>query len=105
MKTPLVQPAQPPAATVSEFIATFAVILVAAAGLLLFDSGLATVDTSARKAFAAKEFVAGERLIARGKIDEGVDRLRASSTLDGENAAYVIALAQATLADGHPRAA
>ena len=105
MKTPLVQPAQPPAATVSEFIATFAVILVTAAGLLLFDSGLASVDTRARKAFAAKEFVTGERLIARGKIDEGVDRLRAASTLDGENAAYGIALAQATLAGGHPRAA
>ena len=48
MKTPIVQPAQPPAATVSEFIATFAVILVAIAGLLLFDSALATVPALAR---------------------------------------------------------
>jgi tetratricopeptide (TPR) repeat protein len=105
MKTPIAQPAQPPAATVSEFIATFAVILVAIAGLLVFDSALATVDTTARKASASRQFVTGERMIAEGKVDEGVERLRAASTLDGENAAYGIALAQATLVEGRPRAA
>jgi tetratricopeptide (TPR) repeat protein len=105
MKTPLVQPAQPPAATVSEFIATFAVILAAIAGLLVFDTALATVDVSARKAFATREFATGERLIEEGKRDEGVEHLRAASTLDGDNSSYGIALAQATLADGRPRAA
>ena len=105
MKTPIAQPTPPPAASVSEFIATFAVILVAIAGLLLFDTALATADTSARKALATREFVLGERLIAQGKIEEGVERFRAASTLDGENSAYGVALAQATLADGRPRAA
>lgn len=105
MKTPLVQPAQPPAASVSEFIATFAVILVAIAGLLLFDGALAAVDIGARKALATTEFVMGERLIAQGKTEEGVERFRAASTLDGENPTYGVALAQATLADGRPREA
>ncbi len=105
MKTPIAQPTPPPAASVSEFIATFAVILVAIAGLLLFDTALATADTSARKALATREFVLGERLIAQGKIEEGVERFRAASTLDGENPAYGVALAQATLADGRPREA
>ena len=79
MKTPIAQPTPPPAASVSEFIATFAVILVAIAGLLLFDTALATADTSARKALATREFVLGERLIAQGKIEEGVERFRISS--------------------------
>jgi tetratricopeptide (TPR) repeat protein len=105
MKTPIVQPTPTPAASVSEFIATFAVVLVAIAGLLLFDTGLASVDASARKALAGREFVLGERLLAQGKIEEGVERLRTASTLDGENSAYGIALGQATLADGSPREA
>jgi Flp pilus assembly protein TadD len=105
MKTPVVQPAPTPAASVSEFIATFAVILVTIAGLLLFDTGLASLDVSGRKVFAAREFDTGERLIAEGRIEQGVEHLRAASTLDGENSVYGIALAQATLADGRPRAA
>jgi Flp pilus assembly protein TadD len=105
MKTPVVQPAPTPAASISEFIATFAVILVTIAGLLLFDTGLARIDVSGRKLFAAREFDTGQRLIAEGRIEQGVEHLRAASTLDGENSVYGIALAQATLADGRPRAA
>lgn len=105
MKTPVVQQAPPPAATVSEFIATFAVILAAIAGLLLFDTGLARVDVSRRKGFAAEEFAEGERLIAEGKIEQGIEHVRTASTLDGDHSAYGVALAQATLADGRPHAA
>ena len=103
MKTPLVQPAAPtPTATVSEFIATFAVILAAIVGLLLFDTALAKVDVTQRKAYAAREFGAGERWIAQGRIEEGIEHLRTASTLDGNNSAYSVALAQAILADGRP---
>jgi tetratricopeptide (TPR) repeat protein len=106
MRTPLFQPAAPtPAASVAEFIATFAVILVAIVGLFLFDTALASVDASGRKSFAAREFGTGERLIARGRIEQGIEHLRAASTLDGENPTYGIALAQATLADGRPGSA
>ena len=69
------------------------------------DGALAAVDIGARKALATTEFVMGERLIAQGKIEEGAERFRAASTLDGENPAYGVALAQATLADGRPRQA
>ena len=106
MRTPLVQPAAPtPAASVSEFIATFAVVLAAIVGLLLFDTALARVDISGRKGYAAREFVAGQHLIALGHMDQAIEHLRAATTLDGENSDYGVALAQATLADGRPAAA
>jgi tetratricopeptide (TPR) repeat protein len=105
MKTPIVQPAPPPAASVSEFIATFAVILAVIAALLLFDTALARVDLRTRKSFAAREFRTGEQLLAQGKADQAIDHLRNASTLDGENSGYGIALAQAVLADGQPGAA
>ncbi|MDP9203214.1 MAG: tetratricopeptide repeat protein [Gemmatimonadota bacterium] len=106
MKTPLFQPAAPtPAASVSEFITTFAVILAAIVGLLLFDTALARVDVTERKSYAAREFDTGQRLVAEGRIDRAMEHLRAASTLDGDNSAYGVALAQATLADGRPIAA
>ncbi len=106
MKTPLVQPAAPtPTASVSEFIATFAVILAAVVGLLLFDTALARVDTAERKVVAAREFRAGDQLLAAGQIGPAIERLRTATTLDGQSLAYATALAEATLAEGRPDAA
>jgi Tfp pilus assembly protein PilF len=103
VKTPLFQPAQPtPTATVAEFIATFAVILGTIVGLLLFDTALARVDATERKAFAVREFSMGEGLVAQGQVKLGIEHLRTATTLDGENSAYGVALAQAILADGRP---
>jgi tetratricopeptide (TPR) repeat protein len=90
---------------VSEFISTFAVILAAIVGLLLFDTALAKVDLTERKSSAAREFDTGQRLVARGRMDRAMEHLRAAWTLDGENSTYGVALAQATLADGRPSAA
>jgi len=86
MKTPAVQPAAPPAASVSEFIATFGVILAAIAALLLFDTALAKLDASERKSYAGHEFVAGELLLQQGKIDEAMEHLRTATTLDADKA-------------------
>jgi tetratricopeptide (TPR) repeat protein len=102
MKTPAIQAAPVPSATLSEFIATFAVVLAAIVGLLLFDTGLATVDVRQRKIFAAREFRAGQELITKGSIEQGIDHLRAASTLDAENSTYGVGLAQAILADQRP---
>jgi tetratricopeptide (TPR) repeat protein len=103
MRTPLVQPAAPtPTATVSEFIATFAVILAAIVGLLLFDTALARVDVTTRKTYATREFSAGQALIAKGKTEEGIEHIRTATMLDGGNSEYGVALAQAILADGRP---
>ena len=106
MKTPLVQPAAPtPTASVSEFIATFAVILAAIVGLLLVDTALAKVDSTERKAVAAREYRAGSQLLTEGSIKAAVEHLRTAATLDAQNPAYATALAEATLADGRPDAA
>ena len=102
MKTPVVQPAPPPAASVSEFIATFAIILAAIMVLLAFDTALARVDVKGRQSYAVREFGTGQQLLAQGKIGEAIEHLRTASTLDGENPAYRTALAQAILADGYP---
>jgi Flp pilus assembly protein TadD len=106
VRTPLFQPAAPiPTATVSDFISTFAVILAAIVGLLLFDTALAKVDTTERKAFAAREFGTGQRLLAEEKVEKGIEHLRAATMLDGESSTYGVALAQAILADGRPKEA
>jgi tetratricopeptide (TPR) repeat protein len=102
MKTPAIQAAPVPSATLSEFIATFAIILAAIVGLLLFDTALATVDVRQRKIYAAREFAAGQALITRGGIEPGIEHLRAASTLDADNSAYGVGLAQAILADDRP---
>jgi tetratricopeptide (TPR) repeat protein len=103
MRTPLVQPAAPtPTATVSEFIATLTIVLAAIVGLFLFDTALAKVDVTGRKAYAAREFAAGQQLVAQGKIEQGLEHIRTATTLDADNSAYGIALAQTTLADGRP---
>jgi Flp pilus assembly protein TadD len=105
MKTPVVQPAPTPAATVSEFIATFAIILAAIVVLLAFDTALARVDVNGRQSYARREFATGQQLLAQGKTEEAIEHLRTASTLDGDNSAYGTALAQAILADGQPSAA
>ena len=105
MKTPVAQPAPTPAASVSEFIATFAVILGVIVALLLFDTALARVDIRGRKSYAAREFRTGEQLLSQGKTEQAIEHLRTASTLDGDNSAYGTALAQAILADGRPDAA
>ena len=102
MKTPAIQAAPVPSATLSEFIATFAIILAAIVGLLLFDTALATVDVRQRKIYAAREFAAGQELITKGGIEPGIEHLRAASTLDADNSAYGVGLAQAILADDRP---
>jgi tetratricopeptide (TPR) repeat protein len=103
MRTPLVQPAAPtPTATVSEFIATFAIILAAIVGLILFDTALARVDARERKIYAGREFATGQRLMAAGNTSTATEHLRAATSLDAENPAYATALADAILADGRP---
>jgi len=103
MKTPVIPAPPTPAASISEFIATFAVILAAVVGLVLFDTALARIDSRERKVSAAREFAAGEQLVAKGKNDQAIEHLRSASTLDGENTRYATALADAVLADGRPK--
>jgi tetratricopeptide (TPR) repeat protein len=89
-------------ASVSEFIATFAIVLGAIVGLMLFDTALAGVDSRERKAYAAREFTIGKQLMADKKTSGAIDHLRSATSLDAENHAYVTALAEAILDDGRP---
>ncbi|HST07072.1 MAG TPA: tetratricopeptide repeat protein [Gemmatimonadaceae bacterium] len=103
MKTPLVQPAAPtPTASVSEFIVTFAIVLAAIFGMLLFDTALARVDSRERKAYATREFATAERLMGEKKTSEAIDHLRSATSLDADNSSYATALAEAILEDGRP---
>ena len=103
MKTPVIPAPPTPAASISEFIATFAVILAAVVGLVLFDTALARIDSRERKVSAAREFAAGAQLVAEGKTDQAIEHLRSASTLDDENTRYATALADTVLADGRPK--
>jgi len=103
MITPLAQPASPPpAATSSEFVVTFGIILAAVVGLLVFDTALAKIDSRERAAYAAREFAAGERLMSAKKSGEAIDHLRTATSLQPSRAEYATALAEAILADGRP---
>ncbi|HEY1952562.1 MAG TPA: tetratricopeptide repeat protein [Gemmatimonadaceae bacterium] len=101
MKTPLVQPAAPtPTASISEFVATFAILFGAIFGLILFDTALAHVDSRQRTTYAAHEYATGERLLSEKKTGEAIDHLRSATSLDGENPTYATGLAEAILEDG-----
>ncbi|MFL5638810.1 MAG: tetratricopeptide repeat protein [Gemmatimonadaceae bacterium] len=96
------QPTPPPIASASEFIVTFALVLAAIALLLLFDTGLARVDSEATKVHATREYRIGENLFAQGKVPQAIDHFRTAASLDRENSAYTVALSEAILAEGRP---
>src|SRR6202040_3452347 len=66
---------------------------------------IVSVDVRRRKIFAARGFRAGQELITKGSIEQGIEHLRAASTLDAENSTYGVGLAQAILADQRPAGA
>jgi tetratricopeptide (TPR) repeat protein len=100
---PTAQPTAPtPAASATEFIATFAIALGAIVLLLGFDAGLARVDSAATRAHAASEYQAGESLNTQGKIRDAIDHFRTAATLDHDRSTYTVALAQAILSENHP---
>lgn len=95
----------PPTATVAEFVATLAATIGAIVLLFLVDSALARVDLRGRRAYAAREFAAGERLIAAKKLSGGIERLRTATMLDATNTSYGTALAEAMMTAGKPQQA
>ncbi len=98
-------PSPPPAATASEFITTFASVIAAISVLLVFDTVFAKVDRHATQSRATSEFQAGETLSAVGNFRDAADHLEVAVSLDRENPAYSVALAEATLGRGRPEAA
>jgi tetratricopeptide (TPR) repeat protein len=100
---PTNEPASPPpAASTTEFIATFAAALIAIVLLLGFDTGIAKVDRMATRSNAVREYQTGESLNAQGKIRDAIDHFRTASTLDRDRSSYTVALAQAVLKQNRP---
>ncbi|MFL5483840.1 MAG: tetratricopeptide repeat protein [Gemmatimonadaceae bacterium] len=93
-------PGPTPTASNSEFLLTFAVILVTILLLLGFDTGLARIDKRANSASALSEYKQGQGLFATGHVDDAIDHFRAAATLDRDHSVYTVALAQAFLAQG-----
>ena len=101
MSDPVQQPpGPPPTASTSEFLLTFAVILVTILLLLGFDTGLARIDKRANSASALEEYKRGQSFFIAGKLDQAIDHYRAAATLDRDHSVYTVALAQAILAQG-----
>ena len=106
MSDPVQQPpGPPPTASTSEFLLTFAVILVTILLLLGFDTGLARIDKRANSASALEEYKRGQSFFIAGKLDQAIDHYRAAATLDRDHSVYTVALAQAILAQGRPSVA
>jgi tetratricopeptide (TPR) repeat protein len=91
-----------PSANAAEFIGTFAAILAAIALLLIFDTGIAKVDSDANRSHAASEYQVGESLYAAGKVRDAIDHFRTAASLNRAKLVYSVGLAQAILAQGHP---
>ena len=103
MTDPMVVPT-PPSPTVSapRFIMTLATVLVAILVLLGVDAGLARVDKKETRSVAVIEYQVGTRLMAMGRVRDGIDHLRTAASLDRDKPAYTAALAEAVLAEGRP---
>ena len=106
MSDPVQQPpGPPPTASTSEFLLTFAVILVTILLLLGFDTGLARIDKRANSASALEEYKRGQSFFIARELDQAIDHYRAAATLDRDHSVYTVALAQAILAQGRPSVA
>ncbi|HJP86566.1 MAG TPA: tetratricopeptide repeat protein [Gemmatimonadaceae bacterium] len=106
MSDPSQQPVNPlPAASTSEFLLTFAIILLAIVLLFGFDTALVRIDRAATSATALQEYKRGQSFFAAGKLDEAIDHFRSAATLDRDHSVYTVSLAQAMLAQGRPAVA
>lgn len=106
MADPVGRPAAPlPTASTSEFVATFAVLLVAIVVLLIADEWLARVDRNESRAYAASLYAEGQQLLAAQQPGAARDRIASALAIERTNDRYALGLAEALLADSQPAAA
>ena len=89
-----------PSATAPEFLAAFALILVAIIAFLFLDEWLAKVDREESRAHAASLYAEGRRLLAVHDVDAASDRFASAVAIERANTRYQVALAEAMLAGG-----
>lgn len=87
-------------AATQQFLVTFAGIFALIGLLLVLDFFLARIDKSETSQHAANLYNDGRDLLARGKAADAADQLATAVSLDRNNLAYGLALAQALIADG-----
>lgn len=98
-----IAPAGPPRAapaSAQTFLATFALVFAAIAGLFLFDTFLASVEQRAGRAEAAARYREGEAYLAKGDAGHAVERLKAATAIERTNPRYALALGDALLRAG-----
>ena len=106
MSDPTQQPlSPPPAASTTEFLLTFGVILLAIVLLLGFDKVLAQVDKTATRATALREYKRGQEMWTARQFDDAIDHFRTAATLDRDRSVYTVSLSQAILGQGRPAVA
>jgi tetratricopeptide (TPR) repeat protein len=91
---------RPAAAEAGVFLGTFALILLAMAGLFVADLFLAGLERSERRADAQHFYQEGVRLNSEGKTSQAVDRFQSAVAAERGNPVYQRALAAAMLAGG-----
>lgn len=93
---------RPAAANAGVFLATFALILLAMAGLFAADLFLAGLERRELRAEARHLYEEGVSLSGRGRQKEAVDRFQSAVAAERTNPVYQRALADAMLATGKP---
>ncbi len=83
-----------------SFIATFALVLVAIAGLFTVDLFLAKTDRAESQIEAARLFEEGQTLLKNGASLKAVDKISDAIAIERENRDYLRTLAKAQLAAG-----
>jgi tetratricopeptide (TPR) repeat protein len=89
-----------PSATAPEFLATFALILLAIVAFLFLDEWLAKIDRDESRAHAANLYAEGRTLLATHDADAASNRFASAVAIERTNTRYEVALAEAMLADG-----
>lgn len=95
---PLASPA--PTASASEFVVTFAAILVVIMVLLAADTSLARVDRRESAMHAAALYREGREFLVQGHPRTAAERFAAAFGMERSNTRYQLALAEALLDDG-----
>jgi tetratricopeptide (TPR) repeat protein len=93
---------RPAAANAGVFLATFALILLAMAGLFAADLFLAGLERRELRSEARHLYEEGVSLSGRGRPKQAVDRFQSAVAAERTNPVYQRALAEAMLAAGKP---
>jgi Flp pilus assembly protein TadD len=83
-----------------SFLGTFAVTLLAIAGLFVADVFLAKVDRSESQTEATRLFKEGQTLLGEGQGPTAIERINDALVIERGNREYMSTLAQAELAAG-----